>query len=67
MPKISATDSFGKVHWLCESGDNWHWNDESHASDLPMRRAEFYLTEIIVRNRHLDAEDRMTPTLVKER
>lgn len=66
--RISGEDSEGVTHWLVEDGrGGFHWGDLTHASDMPLIVAERHIKEILQRNRYIEPDWRIRPTLVKDR
>ena len=65
--RIKGVDSFGKEHWLVLTRESWYWADESVASTLYLSHAESLVHEINVRNLYLDSEDRIAPSIEKDR
>lgn len=70
MARIKGTDSHGKVHWFREIRGNFSvdyaWDDEIHASQMPLAIAEKWVIHVNQLNHYRDPEDRIEPILVKE-
>ena len=67
--RLKGTTEAGQIYWLHETetrGYEWVISEAS-ASDMPTRLAELYLRKILANNRHLEREDRIEVTLVKDR
>jgi len=68
MAMVKGTDSEGRVSWLREirNGATYSWDDELHASHMPIFVARNWAIEVNRKNHYLDSDLRIIAEVVEE-